>query len=59
MNPLEIEVHNKLWYINLYMNIGIINWHIWIIDPTKMRFLTLFLFDTRLRTPRYPKLFST
>jgi hypothetical protein len=38
-NRNETEFINDLWHINLYMNIGISNWHNWIFDPTKMKFL--------------------
>ena len=34
----EIEILSELWHINLYMNIRITNWHIWSIDPKKMKF---------------------
>jgi len=34
-NTNESEFINELWHINLYMNIGISNWHIWIFDPTE------------------------
>ena len=27
-NPYETEIHNEFREINLYMNIGISNWHI-------------------------------
>jgi len=58
-NPYETEIHNELRHINLYMNIGISNWHIWSIYTTKMMLLTLFLFDTRLLTTKHLKPFST
>ena len=45
--------------MNLYMNIGISNWNNWSFDPTKMMFLTLFPFLSRLLTSNHPKLFST
>ena len=58
-NQYENEIHNEHWDINFYMNTGISSWHIWSIDPTKMRFLLFFQFDTRLLTSKHPKLFST
>ena len=39
---------NELWLINLFMNIRISNWHNWSFDITKMLFLTLFHFLSRL-----------
>ena len=39
----ENEIHNEIWHINLYMNTGISNCNIWIIDSTKMRFLNYFV----------------
>jgi hypothetical protein len=39
------------------MNTGISYWNIWIINRTKMRFLPLFHFDTRLLNSKHPKLF--
>jgi hypothetical protein len=47
-NRYETEVINELWHINMYMNIGISNWHIWRFDTTKMKFFTLFQFLSRL-----------
>jgi len=58
-NPYVTEYHNELWHISLYMNIGNSNWHIWNIDPTNMRFLSLFQFDTRLLTSKHSNLFIT
>jgi len=40
----ETEFINELWHINLFMNIGISNWHNWSLDPTKMNFLIFFSF---------------
>ena len=57
-NTYVIEIHNELCHINLYMIIGISNWHIWSIDPTKMKFLTSFQFDTRLLTSKHLQNFS-
>jgi hypothetical protein len=51
--------HNVIKVINLNMNIGFSNWHIWSIDPTKMKFLFLFQFDTLLLTSKHPKHIST
>jgi len=31
-NTNETEFINELWHINLYMNIGISNWHNWSLD---------------------------
>jgi hypothetical protein len=45
--------------MNLYMNIGISNWNNWSFDPTKMMFLTLFQFLSRLLNSNHPKHFST
>ena len=45
----ETEFINVLWHINMYMNIGISNWHNWSFDPTKMKIFTLFQFLTRLK----------
>jgi len=36
--PYEIEIHNELWRINLYMNTGISNWKISIITTTQLSF---------------------
>jgi hypothetical protein len=33
---------NEHWHINLYMNIGISNWHNWIFDPRICSFLIYF-----------------
>ena len=41
------------------MNIGIYNWHNWILDPTKMNSLNLFQFLTRWLTSKHLKLIST
>ena len=38
-NPYETQIHNEFTEINLYMNIGISNWHIWSIDPRKWKSL--------------------
>ena len=43
---------NVLWYIILYMNIGISNWHNWSFDPTNLKFFTLFQFLTRRLTSK-------
>jgi len=58
-NRYETVVINELWHTNLYMIIGICNWHNWIFDGTKMIFLTLFRFLTWLLTSYHLKLFST
>ena len=55
----EIVFINVLWHINLYMNIGISNWHNWSFDTTIRRFYTLFQFLTRFLTSEYVKSFST
>ena len=47
--------NNENKIINLYMNISFSNWHIWSIDSTKLTFLTLFEFDTRILTSKHPK----
>jgi hypothetical protein len=58
-NTKETEFINELWNINLYMNIGIFNWHNWSFDYTYLNFLTLFQFLLWLLTSNHPKLFST
>ena len=58
-NPYENEIHDEIWHINLFMDISIPNWHIWIIDPSKMRFLPFFLLDTLLLTYKHLKHLST
>jgi len=50
---------NEHWHINLYMNIGISNWHNSRFDSTKMKFFTLYQFLTRLLTSKYVNLIST
>ena len=47
------------WHINLYMNIGISNWHNSSFDYTKMTFFTLFQFLTWLLTSNHLSLIST
>jgi len=37
-NTYETEIHNEICHINLYMNIGISNWHNWSYDPRKWIF---------------------
>ena len=37
-NTNEIVFINELWNINLFMKIGISNWHNWILDLTKIFF---------------------
>jgi len=51
--------HNEIKVIKLYMNTGISNWHIWSIDSTKLKFLTLFQFDTHILTSKHTKFIST
>ena len=58
-NQYMKQIQNELWNLNLYMNTSISNWHIWNIDPTEMRVLPFFQFDTKLLTSKHPKLFST
>jgi len=41
-NSYEIDIHNEIWHSNLYMNIGMSDWLIWSIDPTKMEIFTSF-----------------
>ena len=55
----ETEFTYKIWHINLFMNIGISNWHNWIFDLTYMLLLILFQFLTRYLTSKHLKLFST
>ena len=57
-NTNESEFINEPWYINLFMNIGISNWHNWSFDLTKILFLILFQFLTGLLTSKHLKLFS-
>ena len=54
-NRNEKEFINELWHINLYLNIGISNWHNWSFGRTKMTFFTLFQFLTRLLASKYLK----
>jgi len=58
-NTYETVIHNEIWHINLYMTIGTSKWHNWSYDPTKMKFLTLYQFFTRLLTSKNLKLIST
>ena len=44
---------------NLYMNIGISNWHNWSFDTASMKFFTLFQIPTRLLTSNHFNLIST
>jgi hypothetical protein len=37
-NSYETAFQNEMRHINLYMNIGISNWHNWCYDPTRLRF---------------------
>jgi len=46
-NAYEKEIHKEFREINMYMDVGIFNWHIWSIDPTKMTFLPLFHFKKK------------
>jgi len=55
----EADFINELWHINLYMNIGISNWHNWKFDCTELKFLILFQFLTLLLTSIHLTLFST
>jgi len=57
--PYESEIHNELREINLYMNMDISNWHVWSIDPTKMKFLPFFQLYTRLLTSKHTRFIST
>jgi hypothetical protein len=52
-NRIESEFINELWLINLYMNICLSNWHFWIFNPTKMKFITLFQFLRLLLTSNH------
>ena len=58
-NTYETEIHNDIWHINLYMNIGISNWRNWSYEPMKMTFLTLYQFLTRLLISKHLNLIST
>ena len=55
-NPYDTEIHYEFRDINLYMNIGISHWHIWSIDPTRMKFCLYFI---SILTFKHPKLIST
>jgi len=55
----ENVFHNEIWLINLYMNVGIFNWHNWSYEPTKMKFLNLYQFFTRLLNSKHLKLIRT
>ena len=50
---------NELWHIYWYMNISNSNWHKSIFDSTKMKFLPLFQFLTRLLNSKHLNLIST
>ena len=54
-NTYETVFHNEIWKINLYMNIGISNWHNWSYYPTSFKFLTLYQFFTQLLTSKHLK----
>jgi hypothetical protein len=54
-NTNETEFINELLHINLFMNIGISNWHNWIFDLTKIFFLNLFQFLTTITELQAPK----
>ena len=58
-NTNETEFINERWHINLFMNICISNWNNRSFDLTKMLFLNLFQFLTRLITSKHLELFST
>jgi len=55
----ETNFINELLNIHLFMNIGISNWHNFNFDLTKMLFLTLFQFLSRLLTSKHLKISST
>jgi len=52
-NRNETAFINEIWHINLYMNIGISNWHNWSFDITKMNIFTSFHFLSRLVTSKH------
>jgi hypothetical protein len=58
-NTYDTVIHNEIWHINWYMNIGISNWHNWSYNTKKMKFLTLLQFFTRLLSSKHLKLFIT
>ena len=58
-NKNESAFINELWHINLFMNIGISNWHKEVSTSSKCFFFTLFQFRTRLLTSKHRKIFST
>jgi len=51
-NPYESKIHNEFIEINLFIYIGISNWHIWSIDHTNMTFLPIFQFEKRKLTSK-------
>jgi len=57
LKSYENEIHNEPCHINLYMNMGIYNWHIRSSNSTKMGYLNLFIFDTLLLNSIPNKLF--
>ena len=56
-NTNETEIINELCHINLFINIGISNWHNWIFDVND--FFDLFHFLTWLLNSKHLKHFST
>jgi len=56
---IESVIHNDIWHIKLYMNIGISNCNNWSYNRTKKNFLTLYQSFTRLLTSNHLKLIST
>ena len=50
---------NELWYINLYINIRISNYHNSSFDSTEMKFFNLFQFLSLLLTSNHFNLIST
>jgi hypothetical protein len=58
-NSYETVFHNEIWHINLYMYIGISNCHNWRNEPTRLMFLSLYHFFTRLLTSKHLKLTRT
>ena len=58
-NTNETEFINENWHINLYMNIGISNWHVWSFWTHVNVFLNLLQFLIRLLTSKHLKPLST
>jgi hypothetical protein len=58
-NTYENIFHNEIWHINLYMNIGISNWHNWSYYTMRLKFMNLYHFFTRILTSKHMKHITT